>query len=141
MNNFSTVRPCFTTNIPTDSGRHAEKRGTIKHVPNFTLGEQPGIYCENTPNITFQPRNQFPQTIYQLIHLDNRKHTKTFHNSFQCSNWRNSHGKKYPLEKLFNRSTGLSQIVFWSIHLNTGNKINTLKFSSFRSRGASREFS
>jgi hypothetical protein len=30
LTNFSTVQPIFTTNIPSDSGRHGEKSGTIK---------------------------------------------------------------------------------------------------------------
>jgi hypothetical protein len=54
LNNFLTVRPIFTINIPIDSAYQAEKRGKIKRVPNSTLVEQPGIsLLENTPKTTF----------------------------------------------------------------------------------------
>jgi hypothetical protein len=57
-NNFSTVQPIFTINILIDSGRQAEKCGIIKHIQNFTLGEQLEFFSEKLPlKITFQPMN------------------------------------------------------------------------------------
>ena len=52
-NNFLTVRPIFTINIPIASSRQAEEYGNIKKVSNFILGEHPGIFMKNTSNNNF----------------------------------------------------------------------------------------
>ena len=52
-NNFLTVRPIFTINIPIASSRQAEEYGNIKKVSNFILGEHPGIFMKNTSNSNF----------------------------------------------------------------------------------------
>jgi hypothetical protein len=43
-NNFPTLQLIFTIDLSTNSGQQAEKHGIIKKVPNFTLGEQLGIF-------------------------------------------------------------------------------------------------
>jgi hypothetical protein len=54
LNNFLTVRPIFTINIPIDSGWQGEISQIFRKVPNFTLEEQQGIlFVKNTPKIAF----------------------------------------------------------------------------------------
>ena len=48
-NNFLTVPPIFTINIPIASSRQAEEYGNFKKVSNFILGEQPGNFHEKYP--------------------------------------------------------------------------------------------
>ena len=46
-NNFLTVQPIFTINIPIDSARQAEEYANIKNVSNSTQGpEEPGNFHE-----------------------------------------------------------------------------------------------
>jgi hypothetical protein len=76
INNFSSVRPIFTINIPTDSGRKAEEYEIIKNVPNFTLWKQLGILDEKIPQKLFNqytdPTNNSP--------IDSAQQTETHRN-------------------------------------------------------------
>jgi hypothetical protein len=84
-NNFSTVLPIFTINIPIDS-----ECGIFTKVSNLTPGSNWEFFSEEiTPKFTFQSMNRFPQKVYRLIQLDKRKHTETskvLQNSLQGSN-------------------------------------------------------
>jgi hypothetical protein len=66
MNNFLTVQPISTNNIPIDSGQRVEENDTLK-ILQISLQGQPWNFREGVPSITFLQLNRILLATNRLI--------------------------------------------------------------------------
>jgi hypothetical protein len=121
LDNFLTVRPTSTINIPIDSSWLGEKSRIFNKVPNFTLGEPRGtLFVKNTPKNYFstnEPIFTDNIPIDSAWQAETYRNFKIFQNRFRGAIGEFS-SEKYPLEYFLNRSIDFHKIECWSIQFN-----------------------
>jgi hypothetical protein len=67
INNFSTVEPISTSNIPINSAQQAENYYSNHKAKIFMLGEQRKILTKTTPNTSYRTVRPIPHPNRMLI--------------------------------------------------------------------------